>query len=499
MPLEYCSFNDKKTYKQCIKILAKKDPKKADQLAANTVAPIIEISKCGINRLNGFYEQKSKKEAFCYVNLSDSTMRITRRDINELSMKRIWCITEESQTNSDFIIVHYTNHTLSSYPPLKRWRCIAGIRPSPFIKHIDAKKLNKFKPTKPMSIAEQKASKKLKELWMPYPKISNLMSSDFIKQSTQSNAVWIATEKVHGANLSIITDGKVCLPAKRTSILNYFDGFYNGWQSLVESQKKCILKAYAFVKKNIEKSVMAVIVYGELFGGSDSGKFARIQKGINYSPQHHFYPFDVLVIGQNENRYFLPWNETSEVFERCGFRIYAKSVVEGSLQQILNDFDANQFETTIPQRLGLPKPSKNHIAEGIVIRTKTGKRLCVKYKADKFGEIGKFKQSELRRNASLPSISLKILKTFDGDKSVIDFIHECVNENRLNSAISKIGQINKENLNMIAAEFTNDVLNEIKAFHQSKMKSICDSDKNAIRHFITEIVREFVHLKYLQK
>ncbi len=40
------------------------------------------------------------------------------------------------------------------------------------------------------------------------------------------------------------------------------------------------------------------------------------------------------------------------------------------------------------------KPIHKYIAEGIVLRTKMGKRIWIKYKADKFGEIDKDMQSK---------------------------------------------------------------------------------------------------------
>eukprot|EP01084_Bolivina_argentea_P269663 458352_1 len=518
MPTEYCSFNDKKIYKKCLKWLSKTDPTKADQLVTTTTAPIIKISKCGIRRLNGTYKQKSKQNPFTYINESNASLYIIRTDINELSLTKIWIIIEKSHVNSNFMIHHYINKTLSLYPPTKQWKCIAGIRPLPFIKHIEYKP-NKNKPKIKLSPDEEKANKYLTQLWKEYPKIPNLMQTMFIKELNESgytkdNVIWVGTEKVHGANLSLITDGKYMLSAKRTSILKYDDGFYKGWQFVVNSEKQRIIKCYEYIRNNIDKSVIAIIVYGELFGGTYSNtleqkmeqkmkeninrKYVHIQKGVDYSPKHHFYPFDILIINnENKNGYFLEWNKMMLLLKECGFTLYATAVIEGNLQEIVRTFDPNVFETTIPKRLQLMKPIHNYIAEGIVLRTKMGKRICIKYKADKFGEIDKDMQSKLKRDISLPT-SLKDIEenilnnVLNNDREIIDLIYKCINNNRLNSVSSKIGPVNKKNYNKIIGNFTGDVWTEICSLKRDKIKLIKKIDQNAIKHFITECIREFV-------
>ncbi len=50
--------------------------------------------------------------------------------------------------------------------------------------------------------------------------------------------------------LSLITDGKFMLSAKRTSILKYDDGFYKGWQLVVGSEKQKIINTNATLVEN---------------------------------------------------------------------------------------------------------------------------------------------------------------------------------------------------------------------------------------------------------
>ncbi len=109
--------------------------------------------------------------------------------------------------------------------------------------------------------------------------------------------------------LSLITDGKYMLSSKLTSILKYHDVFYKGLQFVVNSEKQRIVKCYQYIRNNI--------VYGELFEYfgtmqemQEKRKYVHIQKGVDYSPKHHFYPFDILIINnENKDAYFLEWNK----------------------------------------------------------------------------------------------------------------------------------------------------------------------------------------------
>ena len=227
----------------------------------------------------------------------------------------------------------------------------------------------------------------------------------------------------------------------------------------------------------------------------------HIQKGVNYSPKHHFYPFDILVITQND-KLWLSWDRFCECVKESGFELCASAVVEGDLQGLIRTFDPNVFETTIPGRLGLDKPEKNYIAEGVVLRLKYGERLCVKYKADKFGEIDGSTAMSLKRDISLPmsikDVEQELLNNiFNGDRKYVDFIYGCINENRFDNVKSKIGQIVSvyhKNYNKCIGSFAADVWTESNAKYETDLNEICNkTDSNQIKKFITCCIREFVN------
>merc|ERR1712228_41667 len=68
------------------------------------------------------------------------------------------------------------------------------------------------------------------------------------KFKTTSDCKWCVTEKVHGANFSILYNGKDFVAAKRTGSLDSECRFYSGWQQVVEYETAHIIKAYNLLK-----------------------------------------------------------------------------------------------------------------------------------------------------------------------------------------------------------------------------------------------------------
>ena len=84
---------------------------------------------------------------------------------------------------------------------------------------------------------------------------------------------WVATEKIHGANFSLTVweeDHEVLVKmAKRSAYLGDQENFFNVRRqaALVRELEDCSRRVWLSVQKK-EAEVEAVVVYGELFGGS---------------------------------------------------------------------------------------------------------------------------------------------------------------------------------------------------------------------------------------
>ena len=84
---------------------------------------------------------------------------------------------------------------------------------------------------------------------------------------------WVALEKVHGANLSFTAqrvgqDVSVKV-ARRNAYLNEGENFFSMYQQkgFVEGTIEKVKKLFEEICKTLEGPVLAVTVYGELFGG----------------------------------------------------------------------------------------------------------------------------------------------------------------------------------------------------------------------------------------
>ncbi len=84
---------------------------------------------------------------------------------------------------------------------------------------------------------------------------------------------WVALEKVHGANLSFtaqrIGENVSVKVARRNAYLSEEENFFSMYQQkgFVEGTIEKVKRLFEEVCKTLESPVLAVTVYGELFGG----------------------------------------------------------------------------------------------------------------------------------------------------------------------------------------------------------------------------------------
>lgn len=200
-----------------------------------------------------------------------------------------------------------------------------------------------------------------------YNSIENSYQEDFIKSIIEQgygDLEYVVQEKVHGANLSFITDGQNIISAKRVELINDNEQFFNS-QQVQNKYKDKILALFTEVSEQFNAKTLTI--FGEIFGGGyphkdipkdDNAKL--VQRGIYYCPINDFFAFDILL----DNNQYLDVENVSELFEKHGF-VYAKTLFKGSLKDCL--LFSNDFKTTIPKEYGLPQIDGN-ICEGVVIR-----------------------------------------------------------------------------------------------------------------------------------
>ena len=322
---------------------------------------------------------------------------------------------------------------------------------------------------------------------------------------------WCVTEKVHGSNLGMYMDQDEFKVAKRKSFLMDGENFFQ-YLRMKESNGYKIRQLWNQLAKE-EYEIEELIIYGELFGGyyphPDVEKLTnvqKIQKGVYYHPDVNFYCFDIMMNGE-----FLPMDEVCKLCEDVNI-FYAKILFEGTFDECFEY--SNQFQTKIPEWLGLPlmDPTEKHvvkrsvfkgiendemvfedkeieyfgnICEGIVIKTinplryNDGSRVILKSKNDVFMEVSKEKKSFRKRHHDLSEHAIDTLEKL--------FVY--VNENRLRNVLSKEGTFTKKDFGKIIGLFKKDIYENFNMDHDN-LKNMEKIDKTEIEKVIGRLCIE---------
>ena len=334
-----------------------------------------------------------------------------------------------------------------------------------------------------------------------YSSIDNAITREFmerVRTEMPEDLEWVVQEKVHGANTSFLCDGEDVKFAKRTSVLSDDDKFYD-FQSMLETYNPRVLSLFKRIHVT-HPDVSAISVFGEMFGGRYAHEgvpavkgLTLIQKGINYTPVHEFYGFDIYLF-EGESGYYLAVDEVNSLFEAEDF-FYARSLMRGSLAECLKY--PNAFQSKISQWLGLPDIDDN-ICEGVVIRPvvpqylRNGSRVLIKSKNARFAE----KKSVKNRNKLFPepipySASLKAL---------LPELEAYVTENRLNNVISHIGEVTlPKDFGKIMGMFSKDILEDFLKEHGREYTALDKCEQKSLNRELNKLSTGFVKEILLSK
>ncbi|BBM88004.1 RNA ligase family protein [Candidatus Uabimicrobium amorphum] len=248
---------------------------------------------------------------------------------------------------------------------------------------------------------------------------------------------WVVTEKIHGANFCILSDGERVICAKRKEILNAGESFF-GHANVVHRISTQIRKLYTILHQD-NPQLTSISVYGELFGGDyphaeveKKAGISAVQTGVYYSPDIEFSIFDI-AITSGATREYLTWDVFCKVLDEVQL-LRCQSLFTGKYQKAMAFNE--RFQSTIPSLLGLPKIEDN-LAEGVVIKPvvpvyvsskKGAVRAILKKKISEFTESKKFHEAQKWSESSI----------WESWKYTIDAM---LTKNRVDSAISKIGNV----------------------------------------------------------
>lgn len=283
---------------------------------------------------------------------------------------------------------------------------------------------------------------------LPFPKMPCVGASDA--------AVWVALEKIHGAQLVVDVDADGVRFAKRKAWLRDDEPFF-GWQLIREDLRE--LARAAFLRVGAPR----LVLYGELYGGAYPG-FDRglqaVQTGVYYAPDLRWACFEARAVDE-----FLSWSETSALgLPMPPLLLRGRKVDVDALPE--------RFASRVGESLGFP-PLKGNLAEGLV--QKPDRRMpATSYTASKrkIPEMREDRFDESRPwDPSRPVDLATLLAWAEG----------LTNAPRIASAASKVG---RDDPKALADEVVLDVLTDLEEAFPGAMKSLPAESFSALERAI---------------
>jgi Rnl2 family RNA ligase len=289
-------------------------------------------------------------------------------------------------------------------------------------------------------------------MWRRYPKIGASTAS----WTGPTDGLFIVTEKLHGANFSIVASADGALGfASRSGPLAPADDFFGYRRAGLDvglGARARALRA-ALAASGVAQHDDALIVYGELLGGcyphadvpAARDGVGPVQRGVWYSPELVFVGFDVGLCGEDGATRYLDFAAARAAATAAGF-LFLSPLLEAPLGACLGA-DV-RFKTRLPAALGLPPLlDEPNWAEGVVVRPVCEPppghdRRFVKLKIAEFSE-------KQYRNDTWRDSRHGIARGGGGSQvgwaereAVLGYeMAAAVNTNRLESAISKLGAV----------------------------------------------------------
>lgn len=328
-------------------------------------------------------------------------------------------------------------------------------------------------------------------MFKKYNSIENTYRDEFLER-IKTHGFWenefVVQEKVHGSNLSYWTnDGKTFFSGKRTGIIENNENFYN-YEIVLENIKPKLELLWKNLKTDFP-TLSQLTIFGELFGGTYphpeieiDKKAITVQKGIFYSPKNHFYAFDILINSET----YLDVDLANKHLEKVNL-LHAKTIFKGSIVECMKH--KNDFDSTIPKELGLPKLEPN-IVEGVVIRPiqtsyfNNGVRVILKNKNEKWSENKKYHKSINQSEEATE----KIIKLQEAIKTY-------VTENRLNNVLSKIGEVTPKDFGKLLGMFNKDIVDDFTKDYLNHLEELDKKEVKQINKSIGSIAMELVKNK----
>lgn len=309
---------------------------------------------------------------------------------------------------------------------------------------------------------------------LAYPKIPTAKQ---LGSGRSGGGTWVATEKVHGAQLVIAADGTATMVGKRKAWLDGDEPFF-GWQLLRGAFDRAARIA-------LTDGAAAVRIYGELYGGHYPHPgvppvpgASAVQTGVWYSPGVRFALFDVLDHADPDDPgIYRTYAQVARVAEAAGLDVVP---LLGHGTRAALDAVPVRFPTRLPRALGLP-PLPDNLAEGLVLRPDAvlppHERTVVKVKIDEFDEQRFGESRPWDPHAHVPAADLHRLAA------------TLVNPPRIAGARSKVGQAAPEEL---LDEVVLDIMVDLSEAYPTAVAALGADGQTAIEDAVRRAARDLL-------
>ncbi|ADR32568.1 RnlB RNA ligase 2 [Escherichia phage vB_EcoM_VR7] len=296
-------------------------------------------------------------------------------------------------------------------------------------------------------------------MFKKYSSLENHYNNKFIEKLRthgMTDGEWVAREKIHGTNFSLIIERDAVTCAKRTGPILPAEDFY-GYE--------IVLKNYADSIKAVQEimetaAAVSYQVFGEFAGGG-------IQKGVDYGTKD-FYVFDIIVTTESGDETYVDDYMMHSFCKSFGFKI-APLLGRGKFEDLIQL--PNDLDSVVPDynfmvdNVGLTE-ANSHVwkaeakgetftAEGYVLKpcypkwAPNGNRVAIKCKNSKFSEKKK-SDKPIKAKVELSEI----------DNNLLSILACYVTLNRVNNVISKIGKVTTKDFGKVMGLTVQDILEE---------------------------------------
>lgn len=285
-----------------------------------------------------------------------------------------------------------------------------------------------------------------------------------IQYEGKDDGLWMATEKIHGANFSFWCDGTEVRVASRTQ---FVDGTFFNCQDVMNKYSQGVLETF----NTFYKQGDVLVIYGELFGGN-------IQKEVEYG-EKDFKGFDVSVNGTPL--------EKLKAFNIIRWAGISTVPVMGTGTFV----DCLALSNTFKSTLTPEGYEEENTSEGLVIEPvepawfNNGSRIYFKNKTESFSE----KKRKPKENV--------IFELSDEESDLMNELLTYNTTQRVSNVISKIGVVTNKDFGRILGLTTQDLLEEFTKDTEQDPKVIAQDNWKQFLKLLQAEVGKTVRSQFL--